>query len=112
MKKWYLIGAVAFPLLGILVWKLFFPQISGLDGIFLFMLGTFCLWSAVSCPLGLLTPESSPGYRWAYGGVFFSAFLVQLLEVFTDFSFYTLADIVLLSALYLIQHQEQKGQGE
>lgn len=112
MKKGYLMGAIAFPLLGLLLWKLLFPSVRGLDGVFLFMLGAFCLWSAAACPLGLLTPESTTGYRWAYAGVFLALFAVQLLQVFTDFHVYTLADLVLLSTLYLIEQQERRSKEE
>ena len=54
MKKSYLIGAAAAPLLGLLLWKLFLPQITGLDGVFIFLLGFFCLWTAAAFPLRLL----------------------------------------------------------
>ena len=109
-KKAYSIGAAVFPLLGLLVWKLFFPQITGLDGVFLFMLGAFCLWSAAACPLGLLAPESSSGFRWAYCGFFLAFFALQVIQAFTDFSYYTLACIFLLAVLYLIQQLERKHQ--
>lgn len=110
MKKGYLIGAVAAPLLGLLLWKLLLPQVTGLDGVFIFMLGFFCLWTAAACPLGLLSPGSSPGYRWAYGGVFFALFLVQLAQGLFRLPAYTLINIFLLSALYLIQQLEHKSQ--
>lgn len=111
-KKVYFIGAAVLPLLGLLVWKLFFPWITGLDGVFLFMLGAFCLWSAAACPLGLLSPESSPRYRWAYAGVFLALFLVQLAQGLRGLSLYTLLDLFLLSLLYLIQQLEHRGNGE
>ncbi len=112
MKKSYLIGAAAAPLLGLLLWKLFLPQITGLDGVFIFLLGFFCLWTAVAFPLGLLACDSSLGYRWAYAAVFLSLFLVQLAQGLTEFPLYTLANLFLLSAIYLIQHQERRQKEE
>lgn len=108
MKKGYLIGAVLAPLAGLLMWKLLFPQIKGLDGIFIFFLGFFCLWSALACLLGLLSPQSSTGYRWAYAGVFLALFACQLAQVFTDFQATTLVDILLLSTLSILQYGERK----
>ena len=112
MKKVYLIGAAAFPLLGLLLWKLLFPQISGLDGIYIFLLGGFCLWSAAACLLGLLSPDSSRSFRWAYGGVFLGLFLSQLFQALFHFPAFTLTKIVLLSTLYLIQHLEHRKKDE
>lgn len=112
MKKAYLIGAIVTPLAGLLLWKLLFPQITGLSGVFIFMLGGFCLWTAAACPLGLLVPESSPGYRWAYGGVFLALFVVQLLQGLGDFPLYTLVSLLILSVLYLLQHLERRKKDE
>lgn len=112
MKKGYLIGAVAAPLVGLLLWKLLFPQITGLDGIFIFFMGSFCLWTALACVLGLLSPESAPRYRWGYAALFFALFLCQLAQVFTEFSAYILVDILLLSTLSLIQHLDRRSREE
>lgn len=112
MRKSYLIGALASPLLGLLVWKLLFPQITGLDGVFIFFLGFFCLWSAAASVLGLLSPDSAPIYRWTYAAIFLALFLTQLAQVFTQFQAYTLVDLLLLSTIYLIQYLDHRSRGD
>lgn len=106
MKKGYLPGALCSLLLGLLVWKLLFPQVTGLDGVFIFLLGFFCLWTAAAILLGLLSPDTSRPYRWGYAAIFFLLFLNQLAQGLFHFSAYTLIDILLLSSIYLLQHLE------
>lgn len=112
MKKSYLIGAIASPLAGLLLWKLLLPQITGLNGVFIFMLGGFCLWTTLAFLLGLLACESSRGYRLAYAGLFLALTAVQLVKGLTDFPLYTLVSIFLLAAIYLVQQQEHRHQDE
>lgn len=111
MKKGYLLGALCSPLLGLLTWKLLFPQISGLDGIYIFFLGFFCLWTAAAILLGLLSPDSPRPYRWGYAAIFFLLFLNQLGQAFFHFPSYILVDILELSFLYLLQHFEHRQKG-
>ncbi len=108
MKKGYLLGALGSLLLGLVTWKLLFPKITGLDGVFIFFLGFFCLWTGAAIVLGLVDPDIPKGYRWGYAAVFFALFLVQLGQAFFHFKMYTLLDILLLSFIYLLQHLEHR----
>lgn len=112
MKKIYFLGTLGSLLLGLLVWKLLFPQIRGLDGIYIFFLGIFCLWTAAAILLGL-GPDTEKPYRWGYAAVFFLLFLNQLAQARFHYPTYTLVNILLLSFIYLIQQLERrKDSGE
>lgn len=112
MKKSYLLGVLCSLLLGLLTWKLLFPQISGLNGIYIFFLGFFCLWTAVAILLKLLSPDTPRAYRWGYAAIFFLLFLNQLVQAFFHFNSYTLIDILLLSFIYLLQHLEHRQKND
>lgn len=109
MRKGYLLGVLCALLLGLLTWKLLFPQITGLDGIYFFFLGFFCLWTAAACLLGFVDPDSSKGYRWGYAAIFLAFFLNQ---VFHASGFYSLFNLLLIFTLFLVQRLERRDQDD
>ncbi len=104
----YLIGSLVSLLAGGLIWRLFFPQCSVLDGISVFFLGSFALWTAAAIFLGILDPDIPMGFRLVYSAIFVGMFLNLLAQVLTDFEDSTFLNLMGLFALYFVQHLERR----
>ena len=109
MTKGYLLGSLCSLLLGFAAWKLLFPQITGLDGVYFFFLGFFCLWSAVACVLGFMGQDTPKGYRWGYVAIFLGFFLNQITH---DSGLYSFFNLLLICTLFLVQRLEHRDQDD
>ena len=111
IPKTYLIGSLVSLFAGGLIWRLFFPQISVIDGIGLFFLGGFALWTAIAIFLGILDPEIPMGFRLVYSSIFVAMFLCYLAQALVDFEDSTFVSLMLLFTLYFCQHLERRRKG-
>lgn len=109
MRKSYLLGVLCSLLLGLLSWKLLFPQVTGLDGIYTFFLGFFCLWTAAACVLGLVGQDIPMSYRWGYAAIFMGFFLNQIAHAS---GYYSLFNLLLIFTLFLVQRLEHRNQDD
>ena len=108
IPKPYLIGCLVSLLAGALIWRVFFPQVSVIDGIGVFLLGFFALWTGAAIFMGLLDPEIPMGFRLIYLAIFVGMFLTYLAQALTDFEDSTFVNLMALFAIYFVQYLERR----
>lgn len=111
-SKLYLIGCLVSLLAGGSIWRVFFPQVTVWDGINVFFLGFFALWTAASIFLGIMDREIPMGYRLVYSAIFVGMFLNFLAQALTNFEDGTFVNLMCLFALYFVQHLERRRRGD
>lgn len=106
-SKAYLIGSLVTLLAGASVWRLFFPQVSGLNGVCLFLLCPFALWSAAAVLLGLLGEDIPKNYRLVYAAIFVGYSLNQVALV-RGSDLCSLFNMLLTLTLFFVQRLQQR----